>query len=97
MSEVSMRTIAATTVIVDDVDDECEGGDGDADSADPNPELCDNECTIEVPTLTTTTTIISAKRTKRLGKVEFVRFDSKETVFADHDDITAQIKDEIQR
>lgn len=86
-----MKTIAATTVIVDDED---EGGDGDADSA----ELCDNECTIEVPTLTTTTTIISAKRTKRLGKVEFVRFDSKETVYTtDHDDITAQIKDEIQR
>ncbi len=46
-----------------------------------------NECTIQVP----------IKRAKRTGKVDFVRFDSKETVFTDQDEIRAKIKDEINR
>lgn len=46
-----------------------------------------NECTIAVP----------VKRGKRPGKVDFVRFDSKETVYTDQDEIRAKIKDEINR
>lgn len=46
-----------------------------------------NECTIQVP----------VKRAKRSGKVDFVRFDSKETVYTDQDEIRAKIKDEINR
>lgn len=46
-----------------------------------------NECSIAVP----------IKRNKRPGKVEFVRFDSKETVYTDQDEIRAKIKDEINR
>lgn len=52
---------------------------------DDNAEV--NECTIAVP----------IKRGKRPGKVEFVRFDSKETVYTDQDEIRAKIKDEINR
>lgn len=46
-----------------------------------------NECSIPVP----------IKRIKRPGKVDFVRFDSKETVYTDQDEIRAKIKDEINR
>lgn len=46
-----------------------------------------NECSIAVP----------IKRGKRAGKVDFVRFDSKETVYTDQDEIRAKIKDEIKR
>lgn len=46
-----------------------------------------NECTLQVP----------VKRAKRPGKVDFVRFDSKETVYTDQDEIRARIKDEINR
>lgn len=53
--------------------------------ADGNGEL--NECTIQVP----------IKRTKRTGKVDFVRFNSKETVYTDQDEVRAKIKDEINR
>lgn len=46
-----------------------------------------NECSIAVP----------IKRGKRAGKVDFVRFDSKDTVYTDQDEIRAKIKDEINR
>lgn len=64
----------------------------------------------ELPTLSTlSTTIITVtdtvtelqvpKRVKKLGRVDFVRFDSKETVYAEEQDdfITQQIKEEIKR
>lgn len=58
---------------------------------------------IAVTASTGTTSAITTKRTtgKRAAKIEFVRFDSVETIFkqSDHDDIVqcAKIKDEIKR
>lgn len=48
----------------------------------------------------TVTVLHIPKRVKRMGKVDFVRFDPKETVYTDeHQDelITNKIKEEIQR
>lgn len=48
----------------------------------------------------TVTVLHIPKRVKRMGKVDFVRFDSKETVYTDeHQDelITNKIKEEIKR
>lgn len=58
---------------------------------------------IAVTASTGTTSAITTKRStgKRAAKIEFVRFDSVETIFkqSDHDDIVqcAKIKDEIKR
>lgn len=58
---------------------------------------------IAVTASTGTTSAITTKRStgKRAAKIEFVRFDSVETIFKqnDHDDIVqvAKIKDEIKR
>lgn len=58
---------------------------------------------IAVTASTGTTSSITTKRAtgKRTAKIEFVRFDSVETIFkqSDHDDIVqcAKIKDEIKR
>lgn len=58
---------------------------------------------IAVTASTGTTSAISTKRTtgKRAAKIEFVRFDSIETIYkqSDHDDVVqvAKIKDEIKR
>lgn len=49
---------------------------------------------------TTVTVLHIPKRVKRMGKVDFVRFDSKEMVYADenHDELVRnKIKEEIQR
>lgn len=60
--------------------------------------------TFQTPTIavTETTDTIVAKRGRKAAKVDFVRFDSSETIFAtntDHEDsvIRAKIKDEIKR
>lgn len=58
---------------------------------------------IAVTASTGTTSAITTKRAtgKRAAKIEFVRFDSVETIFkqSDHDDVVqcAKIKDEIKR
>lgn len=57
--------------------------------------------TIAVTSTTSTTSAIATKPSKRSTKIDFVRFDSVETIFkqTDHDEIIqrAKIKDEIKR
>lgn len=66
---------------------DCNINETNATCEDDNAAVGVDEYTIAVP----------IKRGKRSGKVEFVRFDSKETVFTDQDEIRAKIKDEINR